>query len=153
MKAIIQLSSKNNLVSRITKFITRGEFAHVDIIVPNFPYHYIGAHLLGGIQTTRISATRFHATKRYEVEVSNENAKWALEQVGRKYDIKAILGFLFKIPFRENRDLMCSAFVFDFLEQTPDFKHHIDFKSNKISPRDLHLILQIMEATGHAKKI
>lgn len=155
-KITIQLSAKNNIASRLTRWITRGEFAHVDIILPselNVPGFLIGAHLFGGIQKTIFREKDFVKIKRYEVEVSNEVIDWVKGQLGKKYDVIAILGFIFKIPAVENTSSICSEFVFDALEQSDCFNHEVKFHSSKISPRDLHLILQVLESVGCAKLV
>lgn len=152
-KITIQLSAKNNIASRLTRWITRGEFAHVDIILPSSPLVLIGTHLFGGIQKKAFIRKDFTNTKRYEVNVSDELIDWVNRQLGKKYDVMAILGFIFKIPAVENTSSICSEFVFDALEQSNCFSHKVKFHSSKISPRDLHLILQVLEAVGCAKLV
>jgi hypothetical protein len=147
----IQLSASNNPISKITRWITRGEFGHVDIILPNDPEILIGAHVFGGIKKTRFKAADFSKIKRYEIEVSQKTISWVSKQLGRKYDISAIFGFIFKIPVREDTASICSEFAFDVLERS--FNHQVKFQSSKISPRDLHLVLQVLEAKGCAKLI
>lgn len=152
-KITIQLSAKNNIASRLTRWITRGEFAHVDIILPSSPLVLVGAHLFGGIQRKAFIRKDFVNIKRYEVEVSDEVIDWVNGQLGKKYDVIAILGFIFKIPAVENTSSICSEFVFDALEQSDCFNHEVKFHSSKISPRDLHLILQTLEAVGCTKLV
>jgi ABC-type phosphate/phosphonate transport system ATPase subunit len=151
MSLIIQLSAKNSIISKITTWITRGEFGHVDLVLPDGVL--IGAHVFGGIKKTIFKKTDFSKIKRYEIEVSQDTIDWVKLQDGRKYDMMAILGFIFKIPVLENRASICSEFAFDALEKSKCFNHPIDFQSSKISPRDLHLILQTVEAVGCAKLI
>lgn len=145
----IQLSASNNPISKITRWITRGEFGHVDIILPNAPNTLIGAHVFGGIKKTTYNCSDFSKIKRYKIEVSQETILWVSKQLGRKYDISAIFGFIFKIPVREDTTSICSEFAFDVLEQS--FNHQVKFQSSKISPRDLHLVLQVLEAKGCVK--
>jgi len=147
-KITIQLSAKKNFVSWATNWITRGKFSHVDIILSDDPYFLYGAHLFGGIKRIPTSKPKFLRTKRYEIEISNHSIKWIKAQVGRKYDVMAIAGFILRIPIKENSASICSAFVFDALEKSDCFDHEIDYRSTEISPRDLHLILQVLEATG-----
>lgn len=150
-KITIQLSAKNNIASRLTAWATRGEFSHVDIILPKSPLILVGAHLSGGIQKKAFVKKDFVNTKRYEIEVSEKVIDWVNSQLGKKYDVRAILGFIFKIPANENTSSICSEFVFDALEQSNCFRHSVKFHSSKISPRDLHLVLQVLEAVGCAK--
>lgn len=150
-KITIQLSAKNNIGSRITRWVTRGEFAHVDIILPQSPLVLIGAHLFGGIQKKAFIKKNFANIKRYEIEVPAGTIDWVYAQQGRKYDLWAIFGFIFKIPIRETTASICSSFVFDVLEMSEPFTHFVKFKSTEISPRDLHLVLQTLEATCCAK--
>lgn len=152
-KLIIQLSAKNNIASRLTKWATRGEFAHVDIILPSSPLVLIGAHLFGGIQKKPLIKKHFANIKRYEIEVPAGTIDWVYAQQGRKYDVLAIMGFIFNIPIRETTASICSSFVFDVLEMSEPFSHYVKFKSSQISPRDLHLVLQVLEATGCAKLV
>jgi hypothetical protein len=149
----IQLSASNNIVSRITRWTTRGEFTHVDIILPNTPDVLIGAHVFGGIQKKTFIKNDFVNIKRYELEVSIKVINWVNNQLGKKYDLMAIAGFVFKIPANENTASICSEFVFDAIEQSNCFNHKVKFQSSKISPRDLHLVLQTLEAVGCAKLV
>jgi len=150
-KIIIQLSAKNNIVSRLTRWVTRGEFAHVDLILPASPLILVGAHVFGGIQKQVFNQKDFTKIKRYEVEVPDRVIDWVNKQIGKKYDIMAIVGFIFKLPALENTSSICSEFVIDALEQSRCFKQEIAFPSSKISPRDLHLILQILDSADCAK--
>lgn len=151
MKLIIQLSAKNKVFSRLIQWGTRGEFDHVDIVMSDGAL--IGAHLFGGIKKTKMKDINFFKTKRYEIEVSEGTIIWVKQQIGRKYDIMAILGFIFKIPVRETTASICSAFAFDVIEKSSAFYSNTDFNSAEISPRDLHLILKVLNATGCAKLI
>lgn len=147
----IQLSASNSIVSKMIKWVTRGDFNHADIVMPDGVL--IGAHLSGGIKKTTFNKKNFSKIKRYEIEVSQETINWVQEQQGREYDVLAIVGFILKIPMSENTASMCSEFVFDVLEKAMCFDHKVDFQSSKISPRDLHLVLQALEATSCAKLI
>ena len=151
-KITIQLSTKRSFVSIIINWITRGKFSHVDIIFSDDPYFLYGAHLFGGIKRMPEKKQKFLRTKKYEIEISDKSIKWIKNQVGRKYDVMAIFGFILKIPIKENSASICSAFVFDALEKSDFFDHEIDYRSSEISPRDLHLILQVLEATGGCTK-
>lgn len=153
MKITIQLSASNKIISRITRWITRGEFGHVDIILPQSPNVLIGAHVLGGIKKTIFRKDDFSKIQRYEFEVSQDTINWIDAQLGRKYDLMAIAGFVLKIPLSENTASICSEFAFDVLEKSEAFSHYVDFQSSKISPRDLHLVLQVLEAVCCAKLV
>jgi len=147
----IQLSASNSIISRVTRWVIRGKFGHVDIILSNAPNILIGAHIFGGIKKTKFTENAFSKIKRYEIEVSQETINWVSEQIGRKYDLWAIFGFIFKIPVFENTASICSEFAFDVLEKSECFNHQVKFQSSKISPRDLNLVLQTLEATRCAK--
>jgi hypothetical protein len=147
----IQLSASNSIVSKMIKWVTRGDFNHADIVMPDGVL--IGAHLSGGIKKTIFNKKNFSKIKRYEIEVSQGTINWVKEQQGCEYDVLAIVGFILKIPMRENTASICSEFVFDVLEKAECFNHKVDFQSSKISPRDLHLVLQVLEATSCAKLI
>lgn len=145
----IQLSANNSIISKMIRWVTRGDFNHVEIVMPNSIL--IGAHLHGGIKKTIFNAKDFSKIKRYEIAVSQETINWVQKQQGRKYDLLAIAGFILKIPMHENTASICSEFAFEVLERAECFSHFVDFQSSKISPRDVHLILQVLEATGRAK--
>ena len=149
---IIQLSANSTIISRLVQWVTRGEFAHVDIVLPRGAL--IGAYTFGGIKIVPFHLNNYSKLKRYEIKVDQHTIDWVGIQVGRKYDFMAILGFLLKLPPKENTASICSEFAMDVLMQSKSFKEHsIPFPSSKISPRDLHLILQVLVATGDAKLV
>jgi hypothetical protein len=148
-KIQIQLSSKRSFIAKAIRWLTRGEFNHVDIVMPGGKL--IGAFMGFGVREFYYDRAKYLHVKRYQLEVTPELVEWVYSQKGRKYDILAILAFIFRFKLKKNSPTICSELALDFLKKTVicnEGEYGITFNSAKISPRDIHLILQTLESTG-----
>lgn len=142
----IQLSAKNRFFSKLTRWITRGNFGHVDIVLPNTML--LGAHIFGGVKQIEYHVKNYSATRRFELCISNENYQTMLEKQGNSYDAKAIFGFIFKSKLLENpHKYICSEFAWKYAIRNAIGKKEdaiLDFHGSKISPRDINLVCDVL---------
>jgi hypothetical protein len=145
-KIQIQLSAKNLFFSKATRWMTRGDFGHTDIVLPNGML--LGAHILSGIKQISYNPKNYSKTRRFEFYISDEDYEIMLQKQGIGYDVKAILGFIFKSKLLESpHKLICSEFVWEYAIKKSEQKKQgvsLSFHGSKISPRDVNLICDVL---------
>jgi hypothetical protein len=154
MNITFQLSAKKALFSRLTRWQTRGDYGHIDIITDDKPGYLLGARMLKGISYIKYNKNDYSKTRRYKLTIDhNVFNKLHFAKIGTMYDYGAILGFLTKFNIDNPNALICSEFAFAVLNDCDQIKEKIAFKGSKISPRDMRLILDTLVSVGVAQRV
>lgn len=147
-------STSRSSVSRLIRFATWGTFSHVDFIIPEDRFEsldisglndfsrskglVVGATIRKGVVLRTMVDVIKNSNKfaLVEVDATDASLDFALSQLGKKYDYKALLGFPFRKNLEEDDRWYCSELVYRALlvGGVRLYKESIDF----VSPRDIY---------------
>lgn len=110
----IQFSTTRGLLSRYIRWFTWSDFSHVDVVLED-------GSLLGaqwdGIKVRPANYQKFSKIARFKasqwMKPEQELLFWQFlkEQLGKRYDKKSIIGFLFRRDWRQEESWFCSELV------------------------------------------
>lgn len=139
----LQFSTGNDIVSRAIALFSRGWCSHVDAVLPDGAL--LGARLSGGVRVRPPGYVKFSRTLIIAVTVPDAQAntfyRWLQAQVGKPYDWRAIVAFVFSRNWREPDSWFCSELVARAFEVSGFFPAPLMVRSSKITPRDLLLLI------------
>jgi len=140
--AIIRLVSGKGLSSSLIKIGTFSKWSHVDLMTRDGKL--LGARMDGGVQIREAGYDVPFVEQAYvdvPLTASREEAVWrfALEQVGKGYDMSAILGIAFRRDWREDDKWFCSELVAAAFEAAGKPLLNTQEMRNRITPRDIAL--------------
>lgn len=141
----VRCSSSHGLFSSVVRWFSNGENSHVDIITPQG--HLFGARLFGGVKARNNDIPKHHYTD-YIVDIPDEKreAFWfgLFQQRGKKYDIRAIIGWPVRANFNDQDKWFCSELVaWAFHSVDVPLVHENQF--HRLSPRDLELSMLMVQ--------
>lgn len=138
----IQLVTAKGLASKMIRDFTWSDYSHVDFVMPDG--NLLGAHLSGGVAVREPNYEVFTAKLVGEIPLSPIKSdlvyRFAQGQIGKKYDLTAIINFGFhKRNWREDDCWFCSELVAWCFEQAriPLLNPAVDVW--RITPRDISL--------------
>lgn len=136
----IQFSSlKDSWLSKLIEWFTWGNYAHVDVVLPNGDL--IGARLFGGVRIRRDDLA-YSKVKRYAVDVpeSTADAIYATlrHEVGAGYDWLGILSFPLRLRWNRPSKWFCSELV-AWAFYINGVRLVAEPRFERLSPRDLRL--------------
>lgn len=118
----IGLYKRNNLVSKIIRFLTRGQYSHSAIKINNFVFEAKEFNRV--CESTDWIIKKGDSIDIYAIEIpSSEKLKLANflgQQIGKKYDYMMVLGFLFFVTSEKRRSRgkwFCSELIFAALKK------------------------------------
>lgn len=137
----IVFSTSKNRFSAILRWAQRCPYSHCEAIIDSVD-EIIGARSAG---VSRFSKKLPSRTLRHEIKTincSNEQKRkfeeFMLSQVGKKYDWKAYLGFLYpKGHFENPEKWFCSELIFEALNYAGIKMFNEDLGSEVVMPRDI----------------
>ena len=118
---------------------------HTEAVMPDGTL--LGAHWNGGVLARPIGYDKASMTKDLIVEIPADQAMtdkfhaFLREQLGKPYDIKAIAAFVAGRDWQEPGSWFCSELQAAALVACGWFKYRLATEFNKITPRDLLLVL------------
>ncbi|MDE2101613.1 MAG: hypothetical protein KGL39_30485 [Patescibacteria group bacterium] len=140
---IIRFINSPGIISTLIDWETDSLFCHTEALSRD-GQHWIGAHAGTGVQARPLDWTTTTRDYRYALEVTEEQYEAAMafleSKIGTPYDYLDIVGLLFKFRVHDPKQLICSAFMMEFLAAAgiqplnclPDFDY-------LITPETLHL--------------
>ncbi len=136
MNLTLQFITEPDWVSHAIRWFTWSEFSHVDIVLPSG--RLLGAHLRGGVAIRDPDYAVFSRVERRVVrDVPPVAVDWACRQIGKPYDVGAIVGLLTRQDWRQQDSWFCSELVARAFEIAG--KPLLFEDSWRITPRDLML--------------
>ena len=143
MKVKIHFAKSNTIGGWAIRFFTWSEWNHVAIEIDDIVYD---ATLDGGVTSNTIShfKNRWGRTEVFEIDLPDvdQTRDFLLQQIGKSYDISAIFGFMFRRDWDSQDRWFCSELVFIALSKGGvNFSQWLLKKSNRITPRDLKLLM------------
>lgn len=138
---VMQFSAEHTLASVLTRWFTHSAFSHVDLVLPDG--RLLGARPAGGVQIRPPDYARFYRVLQLlmRTPLAARHYRYALSQVGKPYDWRAVIGFL--LPSRDWRDenaWFCSELVAATFDGTRDRLVHLvgrDEPITRVTPNDL----------------
>lgn len=141
---VLQFVRATDPLSNMIALYQRGWPSHVDAVLPDG--QLLGARLDGGV------AIRPHDYEHFDQKlvvrldtaqaVRDNYYAWLGNQLGKPYDIKAILAFAaLGRDWRDDEAWFCSELLAAGLEQCQFFPHPLSVTPNLLTPRDLLLVL------------
>lgn len=134
------ITNPKSIVSAAIRWATFSEFSHVEFALPE---GYLGAHADGGVLLRHFDydpSPKFAFARIECGETTTRNViQIARAQIGKPYDMTAIVGLFFNRDWRQPDSWFCSELVeycFDAADCAllDDHKHY-----NRITPRDIVL--------------
>lgn len=136
----LQFATESTLTSDFIRFWTWSRWSHVDLVTPGGKF--LGARLNGGVQLRNPGYTKFSNKLQLYVSCSKEVADriwyYAHKQIGKPYDLTAIMGFAVRRDWANEEAWFCSEFV-AFCFQAAGIPLLRALHLNRITPRDLSL--------------
>lgn len=142
----VRFVTGNDPLSNMIRFGERDGWAtHAEAVLPDGSL--LGAHIDGGVQIRAAGYDKITTTRELIVEITAvtpdaEVAFYAFchQQVGKPYDVTAIVGFALNRDWRQSDSWFCSELMAAALE-TCGYLPKLSAADNHISPRDLLLVL------------
>lgn len=154
MKSItLQFSFQADLGADLIAYFGHGAgFSHVDVVLADG--RLLGARdavcagVAAGVQIRPADYARFTRTLPVTLFTGAANAQgfdtFLRAQLGKPYDMRAIIGFAVGRDWRESDSWFCSELVAAALEAATIFPYRLATPANKIDPDDLLLALSVM---------
>jgi hypothetical protein len=154
MKSIaLQFSYQTDLSAELIAYFGHGAgFSHVDVVLADG--RLLGARdeacetIAAGVQIRPADYARF--TRKLVVTIATDTANaqsfdtFLRAQLGKPYDLRAIIGFALGRDWRESDSWFCSELVAAALETAKIFPYRLATPANKIDPDDLLLALSVI---------
>ncbi len=142
----IRFVGGNNLISRGISAAEYGFWAiHAEAVMPDGTL--LGAHWDGGVKARPAGYDKGQYTRDLIVEIRTDQATadvfhaWLRSQIGKPYDIEAILAFVARRDWQEPDSWFCSELIAAALVACKWFNRRLATEVNHITPRDLLLIV------------
>jgi hypothetical protein len=146
----LRFISENNLMSPVVCWWTGCEFSHVEVCLPEgylgarpFAEHIDGKTIPPGVQIRPFNyltpKKEAFATIDVDDDVTSRVINVLREQIGKEYDLRAILGFPFNRDWRETNAFICSELCAYAFEQVGRPLLNPVAKVSRLSPRDILL--------------
>jgi hypothetical protein len=137
----LQFAAEDGVTAEIIKLYQRGWPSHVDAVMPDGSL--LGARIENGVAIRRAGYVKFVKTEQVRLEVSRDPRGDAAfydflrQQLGKPYDVKAIVAFALIRDWRDPRAWFCSELIAAALEHCGFFPHPLSAPANEVTPRDL----------------
>ena len=148
----LQFAIEAGLSSRLIRWFSHGPYTHVDVVLPE--QKLLGARSdcpvngKTGVQARPENYAKFVHVRRVKLSVTPSQEvlfySFLKRQIGKPYDWRAILAFVFDRNWRNADAWYCSELVAAALEYAGVIPAYIYAPANKITPDDLLLILSAL---------
>lgn len=132
---MIAIYQGKSLVSKLIKFRTWSEDTHISWVEPDTMDEY-EAWISQGVRKVKFGADHTDLTPvdLFHVDLTQGEHEGLLEfldsQIGKGYDLRALLGFMCRLPIEDKNKLVCSEYIFagflkikkPLLERIPAYK-------------------------------
>ncbi len=107
----LRFSTESNIESLVIRWFTHSSWSHVDFVMPNGKL--LGARLKGGVELRPPGYARFSRSVDATITtpIAAQIYEFALDQIGKPYDWKAIVGFAIDRNWEDNSSWFCSELV------------------------------------------
>ena len=109
----IQFVTEAGLAAFLIRWFTHSDYSHVDFVLADG--RLLGARSDRGVQIRPADYATFTHKLRVTIPIGTEKAQnvyaYALEQIGKPYDMKAIFGFMFNQHWEDDDAWFCSNLV------------------------------------------
>lgn len=133
---------KSSIASILIRYGTRFDYSHAGFYNDE-TCEFLSAQIEGGVKQRRTPDEKFTKIILLSAPGVDQAYNWALTQVGKPYDWKAILGIATNRDWHCGDDYFCSELVAFAFEQTGNPLINPDTVIWRITPRDLTLSLQV----------
>lgn len=137
-----QFSAEANIPTLLIEWYGHGCWSHVDVMLDG---KLLGARINGGVQLREPGYAKFSRTKQVDIPSTPQQldhyALWLMQQVGKPYDMTAIMAFAANRNWQEDDSWFCSELTARGLEIIQWFPYPLSVPSNKITPPDFMLLL------------
>lgn len=138
----LQFSAYPGIVSRAIRWLTHSWCSHVDIVMPDGSL--LGAHLQTGVLVRPAGYAPFTQARILGLPAGKTTTDhfydFSLSQVGKPYDLTAILAFVANREWQTPDRWFCSELIAAALSEAKFFTHPLATAANLISPADLYLV-------------
>jgi hypothetical protein len=138
----LQFVSDKSLSDTLIEWYGHGAVSHVDVVLPD---GLLGARMAGGVQVRPPDYEVFTTKKLVTLPAYPAQAHafetWLRAQIGKPYDLLAILAFAADRNWRDTHAWYCSELIAAGLETAKWFPFALSTPANKVTPQDLLLAL------------
>lgn len=139
MTIALQFAAEDGITAEAIKLYERGWPSHVDAIMPDGSL--LGARIENGVAIRKPGYVKFARTELIRLPAGEGIASvfygFLRQQLGKPYDVKAIIAFALPRDWRDPRAWFCSELIAAALEQSCFFPHRLSSPANEVTPRDL----------------
>lgn len=153
MKFIYLSTEKLSPVSAIIRYGTRCQWSHAGFF-DNEDRSFLSAQLRGGVQKRYTNPfageakETYSAVQLFSAPGIDEAYQWAMTQIGKPYDWRAILGIAASENWHDGEDYFCSELVASAFEEIGRALLNPSAQLWRITPRDLLLSPFVQAASG-----
>jgi len=145
-KVWCRFSTEPGIESRLIRWFTWSDWSHVDFVLANGKF--LGARLDGGV---RIRPHDYLTPSKYRyayVEVADPRKVygWATSQIGKKYDWRAIVGFLPRASWQDPGRWFCSELFAAAFEKKE--RPIVDRLASRITPQTAYESVRVVKIDG-----
>lgn len=146
---VLQFVQADDLGSKAIQIFERGWPSHVDCVWPDGRLLGARSDAIGGappgVQLRSPNYAKWTQVKRIGLSVTPQQLtdwlNFLEDQIGKPYDVTAILAFPMQRDWREPDSWFCSELQAAALEQCKFFPRPLSSPANEITPRDLLLLV------------
>lgn len=148
----LQFSALAGIASRLIEYYGHDAYAHVDTVMPDGSL--LGARcdvmagVPAGVQIRPAGYAPFTAVRLVHIPATDDQTATYLAflrgQIGKPYDMRAIVGFAVGRPWRDPGAWICSELVAAGLEAAGVFRWPLALEVSKIDPGDLLLACSVL---------
>ena len=139
----LRFCSSKKILSKLIRWYDHGEYSHVDSILSNGKQ--LGAMIKGGVKIRDFIPDKYIFVN---IDVDEKTTKKYYDglrmELGKPYDITAILAFFMNRNWRDPKRWFCSELVTAKLIEAGVFNSLIALPIKKIDPTDLLLMLNVL---------
>lgn len=136
----MRFSTTRSPISWIVRKHEKSQFSHVSLVLPDG--RLLGSVLFRGVCI--LPGKTYKIYKDFEVLASDDVLKFAISQIGKPYDYKALLGFFLKSNWNDENAWTCSEFIaWSFMKAGYPLLNTVD--CHTISQRDILLSPKLKE--------
>jgi hypothetical protein len=150
---VLQFVTEDALTSALIRWFSAGDFSHVDAVLPDgsllgsrFEAMTVnGQSIPGGVQIRPPGYAKFKRVLKVSIPVESEKVdifyNWWKSQIGKPYDMTAIIGFFIGRNWRKANSWYCSEGIARGMEIAKVFSYELYTATNKLTPAALLLAI------------
>ena len=145
-KVWVRFITEPGITSRAIRWFTWSDWSHVDFVLRDG--RFLGARLDGGVQIRPHDYIIPSAFRYAYVEVPDPRQVygWATSQIGKKYDWRAIAGFLPRANWHDPARWFCSEYVAEGFDRVN--WPIVDREIFRVTPQTAYESVRVIKTTG-----